>query len=238
MEDTVANRKPNHFHNNYKDERAPYENGIKSLTGIARSLKYGLFLFIPLAFIQASITAYALWDIAAYQLFIARAYMEGESWIHALTAFSIAYRLTYIGCIFLSSWLLYRATRNLHTAIPAQLKITPHWAWLWFWIPFANFYKPYQAVAEIDRTTRATIGASKTENPLLMIWWVIFILSVFIGATNFTLPIANMYAVSLSFDVISGLLGIIAAILFVGITQKLAEHQEHLKLSGVAHVFD
>ncbi|MEL6723667.1 MAG: DUF4328 domain-containing protein [Pseudomonadota bacterium] len=238
MTEQTTSPAPNYFHGNYKDERLPYPDGPRSLLSIARYLGIGLVAFIPLAAVLAAVTAYAATDIQRYWTVILQLSAEESVWITLLGGVDLVYRLSYIVCIILSSWLLFRATRNLQSVAPGRLVTTPHWAWLWFFIPVANFYKPYKAVAEIDRETRRAIGVSQQQSPLLMTWWVCFILSIFLGATNIQLPLANLTQILMVLDVISGILGIVAAVLFFRITRELSELQELLKSTSTASVFD
>lgn len=238
MQAPPQKRVPNHFHGNYKDDKLPYEGGPKSLKLLGVLLRIGLVLFVPLATMIAGLTLYFLVDSPNYYQFLARR-MEAQSWmIYSISAIELAYRLTYIYCIILSSWVLFRAARNLHTVAPGQIETKPHMAWLWFFIPFANFYKPYKAVAEIDRVTRTTIGVGRSTSPLIMTWWVLFILSILVGATNFSIPVANMFLFGLVLDLLSGVFAIIAAILFARIVGTLAEFQSHLSAAGVAQTFE
>lgn len=238
MQEKNTTRRPNHFHGEYKNPNLPYESGVKSLINISELLKYGLILFIPLAAFEATLTAFPLVNAAGYSSFLADITANNRDVLNALIASSLVYRLVYLFCIVMTSWFLFRATRNLNTVAPDQLGTSPHFAWLWFFIPFANFYKPYQTVSDIDRVTKTTIGVGKTSNSIIMTWWVIFIASVFIGATDIRLPFANWYKLGLALDVISGVLAIAAAILFIRVTHEIAKNQQHLGQAGVAHVFD
>lgn len=238
MDNETANPAPNYFHGNYKDERLPYPDGIKDLSSITKLLRIGLILFIPLAALLAVLTAYIMTDTQGYISTLRRLSLEGSMLVPGIAVFSLIYRLTYIFCIVLTCWLLFRATRNLQTIAPGEMTLTPHWAWLWFFIPFANFYKPYKAVVEIDRETRRLAGIAQREDSRLISWWTCFILSVFIGATDVRLPIANLDLTLRALDVVSGVLAIIAAVMFIQITRDLASHQALLKAEGITTVFD
>lgn len=238
MQNQVQNRKANYFHGNPKNSNLPYEDGARPVSHLFRALKYGLIAFVPLAAVQAAITAYALVDLNGYFALFSPGPMADVSLRNTIIAISIIYRLDYVFCIIVTSWFLFRAARNLNTVAPEQLGTSPHFAWLWFFIPFANFYKPYESVAAIDRVTKQTVGATKDASDLILAWWLCFISSIFIGATDVSLPIANLYQIMLAADVLSGGLAIAAAVLFIRVAQEISENQELLKHGGVAHVFD
>ena len=238
MQDATADRKSNHFHKEHKDPNLPYPNGIRSLLFISKGLKYGLIAFVPLTAFQTLIVVYALIDLDAYLAFYYDLSSTYPSVDWVFIGVSMIHRLVYLYCIVFSSWLLFRAARNIHTVAPGQMKTQPHWAWLWFFIPIANFFKPYESVIEIDRITRENTGIGPGSNPLIITWWVLFIGAIFFGSTVFTLPGENMIQISLSLELVAGVAAIIAAILIIRITSDLAQNQQHLQVDGVAHVFD
>ena len=46
-----------------------------------------------------------------------------------------------------------RANVNADALVASGMEFTPGWAVGWFFVPFANLYKPYQAMAEIYRAS-------------------------------------------------------------------------------------
>lgn len=78
---------------------------------------------------------------------------------------------------------LYRVYSNLSPLKARDLEFTPGWAVGWWFIPFANLIKPYQAVAEAWRESDADYSedlgflTSSVENPWVFpIWWGSWIL--------------------------------------------------------------
>ncbi|MEO0510885.1 MAG: DUF4328 domain-containing protein [Verrucomicrobiota bacterium] len=85
-----------------------------------------------------------------------------------------------IGIVFLK-W-IYRVNKNLNTMSGGGLKFTPGWSIGWYFIPFANIYKPYQAMKEIYLTCKDNPDA---KTSLLVQWWSFWILSSAVGQIVF-----------------------------------------------------
>jgi|WetSurMetagenome_2_1015567.scaffolds.fasta_scaffold37786_2 hypothetical protein len=97
--------------------------------------------------------------------------------------------LIILGVTFLR-W-IYRANLNLRILSSAQMKFTPGWSVGWYFIPFANLYKPYQAMKEI--WTVAHRGM-RIDNFLLYWWWAFWIISNFAGKIAFKLAVSAVKA--------------------------------------------
>jgi len=80
-----------------------------------------------------------------------------------------------------NAWLI---ARLVHDAPPRPglsrpttfLNDTPGWAVGWYFIPIANFWKPYVAMRDIVRASTLTVGLM---NWLLPCWWTLWILAQF-----------------------------------------------------------
>lgn len=74
----------------------------------------------------------------------------------------------------------YRAYANLPALGERTPRFTPGWAIGYFFIPFLNLFRPYQAAKEI--------WAASTRSPhgLLVAWWALWLLANFAGNANAT----------------------------------------------------
>ena len=78
--------------------------------------------------------------------------------------------------VFVGMW-IYRAAWNVRSLAGARrLDFTPGWSVGWYFIPFANLWKPYQAMKEIWR------ASARPDNPdaaptsfWLPLWWFLWI---------------------------------------------------------------
>lgn len=78
----------------------------------------------------------------------------------------------------------YRANRNLRVLGGTELRFSPGWAVVWWFIPIANLWMPYRATVEIAKASDPSVGATdrnsrkQIERPkLLMLWWLYSLLS-------------------------------------------------------------
>ena len=73
---------------------------------------------------------------------------------------------------------IYRAAANVTAADVRGFDYTPGWAVGWFFIPFANLVKPFQAMRQIWNASHGE-SAPNLDNgdKLLTIWWTTWLLS-------------------------------------------------------------
>ena len=62
----------------------------------------------------------------------------------------VVYLIAYITAVVLYCIWIHRANRNARALGTQGMRFTPGWCVGWWFIPFMNLYKPYQAVSEID----------------------------------------------------------------------------------------
>ena len=82
----------------------------------------------------------------------------------------------------------YRAYRNLPALGATELRFTPRWAVIWWFIPIFNFWKPYQVTVEIMKSSDSTVGRTDSatrklmDRPnLVLIWWIYSFVAVAIS---------------------------------------------------------
>jgi hypothetical protein len=73
----------------------------------------------------------------------------------------------------------YRVYRNLPALGASELRFTPGWAVVWWFIPILNLWKPYQVTIEIMKGSDPIVGKTDAEirkgmrrSMLILIWWV------------------------------------------------------------------
>lgn len=76
----------------------------------------------------------------------------------------------------LVAWLTWqsRATENAW-ATHAAIRVTPGWAVLWWFIPFANMGKPAGAVSQLVRSTDPAARSRRADDLLVVVWWAAFL---------------------------------------------------------------
>jgi hypothetical protein len=74
---------------------------------------------------------------------------------------------------------VYRAKANTAALGAAHLHFTPGWAVGWYFIPIANFWKPYLAMKELWQASHAPGAWHETAiGGLLPRWWTLWLLSL------------------------------------------------------------
>ena len=85
--------------------------------------------------------------------------------------------LTIVTIVFFSMW-IYRAAANIFAAGTTGFDSTAGWAVGWFFIPFANLVKPFQAMRQIWNASHGESAPNLDNgNNLLTIWWTTWLLS-------------------------------------------------------------
>lgn len=126
-----------------------------------------------------------------------------------------------IAVVIVGKW-IYRASANTHASI-RRLDTSPPWAVGWFFVPIANLWKPFQAMAEIART-----NLTSAHNLPLGPWWALWIASNIAGNISFQLSKSDdpqMLMLSSGCAGASSLAGIGAAVLLRRIILRITAAQ-------------
>jgi hypothetical protein len=85
--------------------------------------------------------------------------------------------------IFFGMW-IYRANWNARAPGAKNMEFTPGWSVGWYFIPFANLVKPFQAMREIWQASQAPQFEDWRQAPssaLLPFWWFLWIANGILG---------------------------------------------------------
>lgn len=140
----------------------------------------------------------------------------------------------FIVCIVAVCLWVYRAHANLFAAGLDGLEFTPGWSVGWFFVPFAFWFKPFQAMRELWNASHLqSDGYSAPADSRLTIWWGFWVTG------NITLNVSmRMSGMSGSINVLDvigyGLLGM-AAWFFLQIINGVTRAQ--LSEMEAAHAF-
>jgi hypothetical protein len=81
---------------------------------------------------------------------------------------------------------IYRASANLRSFGASRLPTSPGWAVGWYFVPFANLLKPFQAMSEIWRASSVPLQWEQAATPpLLRLWWALWLINSFLGNITF-----------------------------------------------------
>ncbi len=174
---------------------------------------------------------------------------DGESvsipWLF-IGLFSILENILRLGAVI--SFLLweYRAFTNLAALKAEDTEFSPGWAVGWWFIPFANLIKPYQAIRELWQQSDSEfedngsfLSSVGSTPPLLGYWWALFIISNVLN--RFLSSVSN--GVEIETDSLFPYLMIIASAFLCAaavaavIVKKITDRQENRlkKIAAVVH---
>jgi len=134
----------------------------------------------------------------------------GEDGLTLLIALDyLAYALCFfVSYIAVGMW-IYRAHANLTDAGFTGLEFSPGWSVGWFFIPFANLVKPFQAMRELWNASHGEEGGySAPASRELVLWWSCWISGSILDGVSSQL---TRYGTEPS-SALGGILGALAAI--------------------------
>ena len=132
-----------------------------------------------------------------------------------------------------AAW-IYRAQANLQLATEYRLDISPGWAVGWFFVPFANLVKPYEAMKQLWSNTAGS--ADPDAGSPLGRWWGCFLvggISQNIGARM--LDSVDMVQTGLGITAAGSCLRIAAAWFLIDIIRTVTASQS--ASAGIAETF-
>ena len=143
---------------------------------------------------------------------------------------------SYLTCVVLFSIFSYRTVKNLKLLGTKGLDITPGWAVGWYFIPFANWWKPYGVMQEMwIGSVHANDQYFDTPN-IMPIWWGCWLITSFADRVSWRLSLkaglfadyatdVPLYKTTLMIDIFSAATGIIAAWLLLKLVRSIREAQ-------------
>lgn len=168
-------------------------------------------------------------------------------WLMVQSVIALVGFAAFIGAAIVFLIWLHRAYTNLPALRSESTEFTPGWAVGWWFIPFANLVKPYQAVrslwAESDPEGEPGAGFLSSIAPaaapgFMKLWWAFWLLSNFAAnATGRVFDPVDISTVTISgyFFIVAGILRILASILAIYVIHSITERQEH-RYQRVGHL--
>lgn len=160
------------------------ENGIRTLESRARLAIWSIWGFVGLA------VASTLGEIAEGLGMIDAETTTDMVALLVLAGVYLTFSVVYIfSVVFIGRW-IHRGHANLATADLYGLRYSPGWAVGWFFIPFANLFKPFGAMRELwNASFRSTESYSSGSPANLKLWWACFLIGNILGNISFRLEL-------------------------------------------------
>jgi hypothetical protein len=205
------------------DQGAPEK--FRDPSTLTRVVQFMLSLLI-----LASLTA-LLSDVTQYQL-LQSSFTEAEGAADDTRqaiiggTFVVLYVVT---VIVFGSW-IYRANQNARALGASGMQFTPGWSVGWYFIPFANLWKPFQAMREIWKASLNPTHWHNEPTPAILGWWWFgWIVSNALGQLEFRMTMAAKDISSLSAVSVVGvadeIVGVFAIVLALVLVTQLSRIQ-------------
>jgi hypothetical protein len=108
---------------------------------------------------------------------------------------------------------IYRANTNSRGFGARNMQYTPGWSVGYYFIPFLNLYRPYQAMKEVWKISKDPADwQNQPSSPLLVWWWALWIISGVLGQISFRMSIAADAVSSLKAATVMSIVSHIAVI--------------------------
>jgi hypothetical protein len=168
----------------------------------------------------SSLVVYALYasaGIDALQIPMTLVLGEGEETLLIWGMVGLVQFALIVGCIVLWCMWKVRAAKNIRAFSDGPFEFTPGWAAGWYFVPFLNLVRPYQAMNEIMAHSRPEGDLTK-NTPVVGIWWGTWIVSNLVENVAFRVE-------SPATSMIASVAGVIAAIFAVRVVNAVNEAQ-------------
>ncbi len=134
---------------------------------------------------------------------------------------------------------IHRANFNARALGAQGMVFTPGWSVGWYFIPFANLWKPFQAMKEIWQASQNPASWPTQPVPsLLTNWWTLWLATNFLGQLSFRLALHANTPQALTSAAVVDLLSDVAhiALCLVALRLVLAIYQNQCRWAGQSEV--
>jgi hypothetical protein len=147
---------------------------------------------------------------------------------------AIASFVALIACFILVGCWIYRASANAHS-FSNEMTISPGWAVGWYFVPFANLFKPYQAMREIWMASHFRANWHGEPTPGLLVgWWALWIITNILSNLAWRLSVADssgqMLGATAMLDVVATFLNVPLCLILIAIIRDIARVQAYAPL--------
>lgn len=153
--------------------------------------------------------------------------LETADLISGLAGFGLLATLLVSGVLTLK-W-IYRVTMNSHV-LASGLRVSPPWSIGWYFVPFANLYKPFQAINDAWCVSLSPLSWRAQDTPsLLRWWWGLWIATSMLDNASFRLQMRAHDAASSLFvaglELVSDTLWIALCLVLIRVVRRLSAQQ-------------
>ena len=183
-------------------------------------------IYAAWAVIACSVLMLLLELLEAAGLFDPTAAGTAGAAIYGLLA--LGYTVAFVSSVVLVAMWIHRAHANLHDLGHEGLEFTPGWAVGWYFIPFANLVKPFQAMRELrNRSLGDDDGFNGATAPELTVWWATWIVGNILSniSTRMALSEPGIARAAAGLGALSSVLTIVCAWYLIGLIARITNAQ-------------
>lgn len=146
-------------------QKMDYNEGLAKLEGRAKLATIALWVF-------AGVTALTGVGGVLQLLGVVDIAVDTGPLAMALVAIYLGYTVVFLVSVVVVAMWIYRAHANLAEVGTEGLEFSPGWAIGWFFVPFANLFKPFQAMRELWTASHAEPDSFGAPAPAeVATWW-------------------------------------------------------------------
>jgi len=132
---------------------------------------------------------------------------------------------------------IYVVARNVRSLGAERLQFTPGWAVGYYFVPIANLFRPYQAMKEIWKASRApTQWQLEKGSFVLVLWWTLWLISCLVGQIvfRFTMRAQSVddYVDATKLSFVSDIIEIPLCLIAILLVQRISRTQFVTAASG------
>jgi len=219
--------------NEVKTINSIQEYKFQNLSSLTKALL--VLLYIAIVFSVLSI----LDSIMSYNLYASAQYVdisEEEILNNDMRTGVIAIigMLFYIATIVIFLIWVNKANKNSRALGAKNMRFTPGWCVGWWFIPIALWWKPYQAVREIWKTSQDAGNWESQENSIVSLWWTLWIISAIVNQiiqrwsmslySNYNSTLLDYQNVELTW-IFAGIFDIVLSLVFIKMIREICNKQ-------------
>tara|TARA_R110000772_G_scaffold221642_1_gene332059 strand:+ start:632 stop:1345 length:714 start_codon:yes stop_codon:yes gene_type:complete len=215
-----------------------YEKGCRPVGKFADFLSVALIIYAIVSALLATSLLYTFFDSRMMDANAIEMATE-DDWPLLLASVSFflfyaAERILFVICAFGVGRFTFRAMANLYTVRSAVPDMSPGSTVFWYFVPFANFVMPANAMSEIHHGSIAETGSLNTSS-LVSWWWSAWLgFTILSTVSNLT---SNYLILSVSTTCLASLSGAAAALILRRLVRRIRSAQDQFTQGDLADTF-
>ncbi|MCH9651487.1 MAG: DUF4328 domain-containing protein [Deltaproteobacteria bacterium] len=156
-------------------------NDFSDLSGLTKFLRILLFLGAAVALV-AAFSSFLQLDL------LGRDYsdVEADSNDSREQLIGILQTALYLLTVIVFGRWIYKANQNVRSLGATGLRMTPGWAVGYFFVPFMNLWRPYQAMKDLWKASHDPMVWQSSATPqITSLWWTLWLATNIVGQISF-----------------------------------------------------